>query len=136
MSNPFTLHERLAADTALVGETELCQVLLMQDSRFPWVILVPKRPDLRELYELDPMDQILLMGEVGHIAQEMQGMFGATKTNVAALGNMVAQLHIHVIMRTEDDAAWPAPVWGQGTATPYDTEELDATLEMVRACLP
>lgn len=136
MTEGFKLHPKLAADTIPIGETELCDVLLMNDARFPWVILVPKRPDLRELYELEAADQIMLTGETSHIAQTMQEAYGADKTNVAALGNQVPQLHIHIIMRTSDDAAWPSPVWGQGTAIPYDSDGQKLAIQTLRACLP
>lgn len=136
MTEEFILHDRLAADTIQVAETALCLVLLMQDARYPWVILVPKRPHLREFYELAPADQTLLMAEASHIAQEMQRRFDATKTNFASLGNKVPQLHIHIIMRREEDAAWPAPVWGTGAARPYTESALETMLESIRACLP
>jgi diadenosine tetraphosphate (Ap4A) HIT family hydrolase len=136
VTDGFELHAQLAADGHVVGDTDLCRVLLMNDARFPWVVLVPRRPGARELHDLDPMDQIQLMGEVSHIAAAMQADWEADKTNVAALGNQVPQLHLHIVMRFKNDAAWPAPIWGKGTPEPYAPEALDETLMRVMACLP
>lgn len=136
MSDDFVLHKRLAADTAPVGNTDLCRVLLVKDARFPWAILVPRRPGLRELHDLAPPDQILLMGEVTHLTHAMQEAWNAGKTNVAALGNMVPQLHVHIVMRFEGDAAWPGPIWNVGNPEPYSEAALTETLEKLRTCLP
>lgn len=132
----FSLHPKLDADTFPVGELDLCTVRLMNDSRWPWVILVPRQPDLRELHDLGPIDQIQLMGEIAHVSQSMQEVWAADKTNIAALGNAVPQLHIHVIMRWEGDEGWPGPVWGVGTAVPYGDAESAETLAMLSGCLP
>lgn len=136
MTDGFEVHAQLAADGHVVGDTDLCRVLLMNDARFAWLVLVPRRDGLRELHDLAPMDQILLMGEATHIAEAMQEEWGAVKTNVAALGNQVPQLHVHIVMRSADDAAWPGPIWGVGTPEPYTQEALDETLTRVTACLP
>ncbi|HEY2110919.1 MAG TPA: HIT domain-containing protein, partial [Dongiaceae bacterium] len=111
MSNPFTLHPRLAADTVALGDWPLCRLLLMNDARFPWVILVPARPELREIHDLPPAERATLIEEIARASALMQQAFAADKMNVAALGNQVPQLHIHVIARVASDPAWPNPVW-------------------------
>ncbi|HYD98552.1 MAG TPA: HIT domain-containing protein [Alphaproteobacteria bacterium] len=115
----FELHPRLAADTHAVGDMALCRVLLMNDGRFPWLILVPRRAGARDVHRLDPADRVLLLDEAARAAAWLEDRFAADKMNVAALGNMVPQLHLHVIARRTDDAAWPNPVWGRGEAVPY-----------------
>lgn len=132
----FDIHPKLVADSHPVGETDLCSVLLSSDSRYAWVILVPRRDGMRELHDLTPDDQMKLTAEVAHIAAAMQKVFGAGKTNVAALGNMVPQLHIHIVMRNEGDPAWPGPIWGAGEPQAYDPDALRARLDAVRSCLP
>lgn len=119
----FRLHERLAADTLQVEDWELCRVRLMNDSRFPWLILVPRRTDLMDIDQLAGPDKALLQTEMGWAYRVLREATHPFKLNVAALGNQVRQLHIHVIARFEDDAAWPAPVWGVGTPTPYSVRE-------------
>ena len=122
--HPFELHPRLAADTLDLGELTLCRVLLMNDARYPWLILVPQRPDLREIYELDTDAQTQLIHESSHVARCMKTLFKADKMNIAALGNMVPQLHIHHIARTIHDPAWPHPVWGHAPAQAYAPHQL------------
>ncbi|MYE23988.1 MAG: HIT family protein [Gammaproteobacteria bacterium] len=111
---PFALHERLAADTLPVAELGLCTLLLMQDHRFPWTILVPQRPDLRDYHDLPREDAMQAFDEVTLVSRAIADEFGAHKLNVAALGNQVPQLHIHVIGRFAEDDAWPGPVWNAG----------------------
>ncbi|MEO1745843.1 MAG: HIT family protein [Pseudomonadota bacterium] len=115
----FELHERLAADTLPVCDIGLCELRLMNDARFPWVVLVPKRPDVREVHDLTPLDQTMLTFETTQMSKLLQEKTAAHKMNVAALGNQVPQLHVHIIARFENDAAWPSPVWGSGVAEPY-----------------
>lgn len=115
----FVLHERLASDTVPVCDLPLSSVLLMNDGRWPWIILVPRRPDAIELHGLSEADQQQLMREIATASRALTHLFKPDKINVGALGNMVAQLHVHVIARTRDDPAWPGPVWGVGTARPY-----------------
>ena len=115
----FSLDPQLAGDTFPVATLGLCQLLLMNDRRFPWLILVPQRMDIREFHQLTPLDQTMLTFEVSTVAERLQQMTGCHKVNIAALGNQVAQLHVHVIARQTDDAAWPSPVWGSGAAEPY-----------------
>jgi diadenosine tetraphosphate (Ap4A) HIT family hydrolase len=116
----FTLHPRLDADTMHVGDLWLCRVLLMNDARFPWLILVPKRAGLSEPFDLEDEDEARLWREVSGTARALKRETGAFKINIAALGNQVPQLHVHVIARSEGDAAWPGPVWGVGDAVPYE----------------
>lgn len=115
----FALHPRLAADTLPVGELPLCSVLLMRDARFPWLILVPRRAALREFTDLPAGARADLMEEIAEASRALEAETGAEKLNVGALGNVVAQLHIHVVARSAADAAWPGPVWGSGAAVPY-----------------
>lgn len=128
----FELHPRLAADTVPVTKLDLCHVLLMQDSRYPWLILVPEQARLRDLHDLSNQDQITAMHEIDRASRVLQEIHQPDKINVAALGNMVPQLHIHVIARFTNDAAWPAPVWGIGEAVPYEPQGLEATLHRLR----
>jgi diadenosine tetraphosphate (Ap4A) HIT family hydrolase len=115
----FELDPRLVADTVPVGDMALSRVLLMNDSRFPWLVLVPRKNNCTELYDLTPDEQNSLMAEITRAAQIVRSVFSAEKINVGALGNIVAQLHIHIVGRHPDDPAWPNPVWGSGRADPY-----------------
>ncbi len=120
----FQLHPRLAADTVDLGRLRLCRVLLMNDARFPWCILVPERPQVTEIHQLSDADQVTLIRESSFVAARMADAFGADKMNVAALGNIVPQLHLHHVARRQGDAAWPGPVWGSGAAVPYGADAL------------
>lgn len=131
----FSLHDRLAADTHSVADLALCRVLLMDDARFPWLILVPRKPELREVYDLPLADQTRMWREVSQVGQLLMAQFSGHKLNVAALGNQVPQLHLHVIARFEHDAAWPGPVWGVGRARAYAPQALAETLARLRALL-
>ncbi|SDO06291.1 Diadenosine tetraphosphate (Ap4A) hydrolase [Methylobacterium phyllostachyos] len=115
----FALDSRLAADTVEVGDLALCRVLLMDDARFPWLILVPRRPDLSEITDLSEPDSVALWQEIRIATGVMQALATPDKVNVGALGNIVTQLHVHVVGRFRSDPAWPGPVWGFGTCTPY-----------------
>lgn len=120
----FELHTQLAKDCAVVGDLGLCRVLLMNDASYPWLILVPRREAVEELFHLSPADQRQLVDEVSGVAEALAGYARADKMNVAALGNVVPQLHVHVIARRRDDGAWPRPVWGVQPQVPYDDEAL------------
>ena len=120
----FTLAPELARDCIEVVDWPLCKVLLMNDSQYPWFILVPRKPNLKESIDLDDVDQLMLMKESAKLSQLLKEVFNPDKLNVAALGNMVPQLHIHHIARFKNDAAWPAPVWGKHPAQPYTDEQL------------
>ncbi len=131
----FTLHPRLAADTVLVASLPLCDVLLMDDSTYPWVVLVPRRADIREMHQLGTEDQQVLMQEITHVSAQMEKLFSADKMNVAALGNMVPQLHVHIIARYETDPAWPGPIWGIVKAKPYEPDALTKRIAALKAIL-
>lgn len=119
----FFLDSRLEGDTLPVGELQLSRVLLMNDARYPWVILVPRRPAIREMIDLDLRDRAMLYREIDAVSEAMQRLFKPLKLNVAALGNVVPQLHVHVIARYDTDAAWPKPVWGLGERVAYDAAD-------------
>lgn len=121
----FELHEKLAADTHSLGRSGLCEIRLMNDSAWPWVILVPTVHDIREIYELSKIQQIRLLEDSSTLGEGMMQIFRGDKLNVAALGNMVPQLHLHHIVRFEGDPAWPGPVWGKQAPVPYTDEELE-----------
>jgi len=131
----FALDPRLHADTLPVGRLTLCRLLLMNDATYPWLILVPERPAIRELFELTAADQGLLIGEITLVSRALVDLFRADKINVAALGNVVAQLHVHVIARFNGDPAWPAPVWGRLPASSYAGARADQLLGRLRARL-
>jgi len=129
------LHHQLKKDCVIVGKLTLCAVLLMPDANYPWLILVPQRENIREIYELSGEDQQQLSVESSFVAQTMAEAFDADKINIAALGNMVPQLHIHHIARYTYDAAWPAPVWGFTAATPYPEGKLPMIVNHFREIL-
>ncbi|HEX3944988.1 MAG TPA: HIT domain-containing protein [Rhizomicrobium sp.] len=129
----FELHPRLEDDTIFVADWPLSRVLLMNDRRFPWLVMVPRREDLRELHDLLPEDGATLMQEVARASRTLKMLTSAAKMNIGALGNLVPQLHIHIIARALDDAAWPGPVWGCGAAVPYATVTRDAFLERLES---
>src|SRR5690242_14029508 len=109
---PFTLHPTLARDTVDVIRLPLCRVLLMNDRRFPWLLLVPERESIREIHELTPADRAQLIAEIAQAGQVLTHLVQPDKLNVGALGNIVPQLHVHIVARRTTDAAWPGPVWG------------------------
>jgi diadenosine tetraphosphate (Ap4A) HIT family hydrolase len=129
------LHPTLARDTVEVARLPLCRALLMKDSRFPWLILVPERQEIREIHELAPEDRKQLVEEIAQVSEALERLFHPAKLNVGALGNIVPQLHVHVVARFETDPAWPGPVWGSGPAVPYTDEELAETRERLAAAL-
>lgn len=115
----FELDARLAADTQVLAEWPLCRVLLMNDQRFPWVVLVPRFVGMREFHDVPAEHKAQFQAEIDRASLSLQALTKAHKMNVAALGNMVPQLHVHVVARFDGDDAWPAPVWGVGKAAPY-----------------
>jgi diadenosine tetraphosphate (Ap4A) HIT family hydrolase len=131
----FALHPRLRADTEFVADWSLSRVLAMNDARYPWLILVPRRPDLTELHDLDTSARATLTEETARAGARLKALTGAAKINLGALGNLVPQLHIHVVARNPGDAAWPGPVWGQGAPTPYETAALAAFVARLRRAL-
>lgn len=120
----FELHPRLAADSIVIGRFDLSLLLLSKDANYPWCILVPQREDVFEIHHLSEEEQMQLMRESCRLAEVMTSLFDAHKMNVAALGNVVRQLHIHHIARFTDDAAWPQPIWGKVPAKDYAAGEL------------
>ena len=122
---PFELDPRLAKDTVFVADWQLCRVLLMDDAQFPWLVLVPRRAGLAEIDDLDEAGRTRLMHEIQRAMKTLRGVVGCDKLNVGALGNIVRQLHVHVVARRRDDPAWPGPVWGHGPAHHYLPEARD-----------
>lgn len=127
----FELNERLSGDSEFVVTLGLCQLRLMDDRRWPWLILVPQRSGMEELFELKPLDQALITFETNLAAEALKKVTDATKVNVGALGNIVRQLHVHVIARRENDANWPGPVWGFGSREPYGANEKKALIDKI-----
>lgn len=132
---PFTLHPMLARDTVEAARLPLCRVLLMKDSRFPWLILVPERESVREIHELPAGDRAVLIEEIAQASEALGRLVQPDKLNVGALGNVVPQLHIHVVARFAIDPAWPGPVWGSGAAVPYPGDELEEMRSRLRLVL-
>ncbi|MGV8937974.1 MAG: HIT domain-containing protein [Allorhizobium sp.] len=122
----FTLDDRLLRDSQLLIRLGLCELRLMRDSRWPWLVLVPQRVGVSEIFDLTPLDQAMLTFEQNTVAAALKNITGATKINVGALGNIVRQLHVHIIARVEGDPSWPGPVWGYQTAIPYAADQQDA----------
>ena len=131
----FELDPVLAADTVEVTRWPMCRVLLMNDSRYPWLVLVPQRAGVTELHHLSEADRNALMGEVARAASTLEDVLTPDKINVAALGNVVSQLHVHVIARFHRDPAWPKPIWGVHPPLPYEPEPLARWLEVLRAAM-
>ncbi len=131
----FALHPQLAADTRPVISLALNDVLLMNDARYLWCILVPRVPDLRDLHQVPVTQKARLHIEIDLVSRVVSDMGDAYKMNVAALGNVVEQLHIHIVARQRDDAAWPRPVWGVGDARPYGETRMEDLVRRLRARL-
>lgn len=127
----FELDTRLGSDSALITTIGLCQLRLMNDSRWPWLILVPQRPDISEIFELKPLDQAMLTFETNLVAEALKKVTQPAKINVAAIGNIVRQLHVHVIARYENDTNWPGPVWGFGERRPYAEPDRAALVKTI-----
>jgi diadenosine tetraphosphate (Ap4A) HIT family hydrolase len=131
----YELHPQLAADTHPLAALELCELRLMDDANYPWLVLVPRVADARELIDLDATQRHALTKEIDRAARLLRDAFRPHKLNVAALGNLVPQLHVHVIARDENDPAWPAPVWGRVAARPYPPEMLVERVRLLGALL-
>mgnify|MGYP000849080548 CR=1 FL=1 len=119
----FKLHEKLVQSTTPLGQFKLSLVLLHNDANYPWVVLVPKRTNIREIHHLSEVDQIQLIRESSHLSEVMSDIFAPETMNIAALGNLVPQLHIHHVARFESDACWPKAVWGTTEFVPYAASE-------------
>ncbi|MGV6807183.1 MAG: HIT domain-containing protein [bacterium] len=131
----FELHPRLAQDSLEIGRFPLGLLLLSKDANYPWLILVPQREDVSEIHHLSEGDQQQLLKESCILAEVMVDLFDADKLNIAALGNMVPQLHIHHIARYTSDPAWPNPIWGAVPAKPYDENPLNRRVSAIRNAL-
>ena len=129
----FTLDPRLEQDTIHLGDFALSRVLLMNDARYPWVILVPRVVGLTECFQLEETEQAQLTKESNFVAQSLKELVQADKMNIAALGNVVSQLHIHHVARYQADETWPAPIWGKGQAIPYTDQEREMICEQLKA---
>lgn len=132
----FELDSRLHADTWVLGDFSLCRLLLSRDANYPWLILVPRRAGISEIFELNVADQAQLALETAQLGKALKQLTSADKINIAALGNVVAQLHVHVIARYANDAAWPGPVWGKVPAVAYDDARLTALKAQLEEQLP
>jgi diadenosine tetraphosphate (Ap4A) HIT family hydrolase len=135
METLWSLHPQLATDTVPVGDLPLARVLLANDANYPWLILVPRLPGLVELIDLEENAQVQLLGEISAAARALKTNTGCDKLNIAALGNQVPQLHVHVIARRRGDAAWPKPVWGVTPALAYSHGQQAALLTSLRSAL-
>jgi diadenosine tetraphosphate (Ap4A) HIT family hydrolase len=131
----FSLDPRLQNDTFVLGRFPLSLLLLMNDCSYPWLILVPQRPEIREIYQLDPADQHQLLRESCHLAAALAEHYHPDKLNIAALGNVVPQLHLHHVVRYRNDPAWPAPVWGKNPPVAYTAAQLQAVCDQLLPCL-
>src|SRR5450759_1110971 len=128
----WSLHPQLAQDTVPVGDLPLARVLLASDANYPWLILVPRRPGLTEIIDLDENAQVQLMGEIAVAARVLKSITECEKLNIAAIGNVVAQLHVHVVARRHSDAAWPKPVWGAAPPAAYNAIVRDGLIGALR----
>jgi diadenosine tetraphosphate (Ap4A) HIT family hydrolase len=135
LTKGWSLHPQLAHDTVPVGDLPLAQVLLTNDANYPWLILAPRLPGLIELIDLEENAQVQLLGEIAATARVLKNITRCDKLNIAALGNQVPQLHVHVIARRHTDAAWPKPVWGIKPPLAYEKGQQDVLLESLRQSL-
>lgn len=131
----FSLHPQLAADTVPVGDLALSRVLLAVDANYPWLILVPRLPGLTEIVEMEPNEQVQLMAEIDAAARALRSVTTCDKLNIAAIGNMVAQLHVHIVARRRTDPAWPKPIWGAVPAIAYDPAVRDGLIGALQGAL-
>jgi diadenosine tetraphosphate (Ap4A) HIT family hydrolase len=132
MESTWSLHPQLAKDTVPLGDLALTRVLLANDANYPWLILVPRLPALSEIIDLEQSEQVQLVAEIDAAARALKTVTACDKLNIAALGNQVAQLHVHVIARRKSDAAWPNPVWGAAPPVPYDPAARDRLIDALR----
>ncbi|WP_251977623.1 HIT domain-containing protein [Salinicola avicenniae] len=128
----FTLDSRLQQDSIPVADLHLCQLRLSRDARYPWAILIPRRPQISEIYDLPADEQTLLWQEATQLGEAMMRHFGGDKLNIATLGNLVPQCHLHVVVRFRTDDAWPGPIWGHGSAEAYEEGASEARCETLR----
>jgi len=131
----FELDRRLNADSVPLLWLGLCELRIMDDRRWPWLILVPQRPGMVEVHDMTPLDQTMLVFESNMVAQALKSVTNCTKINTGTLGNIVRQLHVHVVARNEGDPGWPGPVWGHGAREPYRPEDLHAFADRIKSAL-
>lgn len=131
----FELDRKLESDSHEVIWLGLCELRLMNDARWPWLILVPQRPGAVEIHDLTPLDQALLSFETTMVSKALSKVTECDKINIGSLGNVVRQLHVHVVARKKEDAGWPGPVWGYGRAEPYRREDLHRLIDTIRSSL-
>ncbi len=136
MPQDFSLHPQLAKDTFFIMDLHLSRLLLMNEARYPWCILVPRRAQIQEIYEMAQADRTQFWLESDQVSRMLVALFQPDKLNIAALGNVVPQLHVHHIARFKTDEAWPAPVWGKFTPKPYTPEKASVCIEAIRQQLP
>lgn len=135
LTRGFEIDTRLEADSEPLMWLGLCELRVMNDRRWPWLLLVPQRPDAEEVHDLTPLDQAMLTFETNMVAQALKQATACTKINTGALGNIVRQLHIHVVARFENDANWPGPIWGHGLREPYERPDLHWFCDRIRTAL-
>lgn len=135
MPDAWTLNARIAADTFPVGDLPLCRVVLSKDANYPWLMLVPRRAGVTELTDFNPQDRATLSAEMDQAARALKAITECDKINVAAFGNVVPDVHVHVIGRRHSDAAWPKPVWGVVPAIDYDPAVRDGFVTALRKAL-
>jgi diadenosine tetraphosphate (Ap4A) HIT family hydrolase len=132
MAAAWSLHTQLTQDTIDIGDLPLCRVLVIKDANYPWLLLVPRRPNISEVFDLSEVEQGQLVSEITLLARVLKDVTACDKLNIAAIGNVVTQLHIHVIARRRGDAAWPRLVWGVVPARAYEPNERDRFAEAIR----
>jgi diadenosine tetraphosphate (Ap4A) HIT family hydrolase len=132
MTTLFQLHPRLKQDCIAIGRFDLCQLLMMNDSQYPWFILVPEKAGIKEIYQLGKTERHVLTDESSYLAEKMAALYNADKMNIAAIGNLVPQLHIHHVVRYQSDRAWPAPIWGKFAAVPYTRQQITDNIDRVK----
>jgi diadenosine tetraphosphate (Ap4A) HIT family hydrolase len=131
-SSAWSLHPQLERDTANIGDLPLSRVQVINDANYPWLLLVPRRPDVTEVIDLDEVAQAQLMTEIARVSRALREVTQCHKLNVAALGNAVPQLHVHIIARFRNDAAWPKPVWGAAPPRVYERDALHSLVTPLR----
>lgn len=131
----FQLHSKLATDTLLIGDWPLCRILLMNDNTFPWLILVPRIENVCEIIDLKEIDQQQLILEISRASRSLKAALNPDKLNIAALGNVVSQLHIHLIARYKTDSAWPRPIWGSTPSIPFGSSLIDLEITKFKSIL-
>jgi diadenosine tetraphosphate (Ap4A) HIT family hydrolase len=133
--SPWSLHPQLQQDAETIGDLVLSRLLVSNDANYPWLLLVPRRPGASEIIDLDAGDQRQLMIEIATVSGFLKAITACDKLNIAAIGNMVPQLHVHVVARRRDDPAWPKPVWGAAPARPWDPAERERLVTALRGKL-